>query len=410
MKKVTAIILAFTILGGLFAACGKESDGLAAEKENISMILWCSETEGWQTVMKELTGDFIKTYADEANITIEIGAQSEATVKDTVLNDVEAAADVFFFADDQLAGLVAGKALQPVDSVDAITEANNSGSIEAGTIDGTLYAYPATASNGYFLYYDSNVLSEEDVDSMDSILARCREQGKYFSFDGMGAWVSPYTFFAGAGYTARVAEDGVTTTCDWNDEGGADVVQAMLDLFADPSLHAEGSDEGIAAMVAGDCAAIINGTWNSTTISDALGDGFACAKLPTYTLNGEQVQMGSFAGYKYAGVSAYSANVGWAMRLAEHLTSEQSQIRLFQATGEGPANIRAGESDAVMANPAIAALSAQSGYATTQTVSQNYWTAAAALHQLCVDQNPDKKSTQQIVDEAVAGISAVATE
>ena len=49
---------------------------------------------------------------------------------------------------------------------------NLTGSVEAATMDGKLYAYPMTADNGYFLYYDKSVLSEDDVKSMDTLLAK----------------------------------------------------------------------------------------------------------------------------------------------------------------------------------------------------------------------------------------------
>ena len=50
---------------------------------------------------------FKTQYADKATFDIQIGVQSESTAKDTVLTDIEAAADVFAFADDQINSLVA---------------------------------------------------------------------------------------------------------------------------------------------------------------------------------------------------------------------------------------------------------------------------------------------------------------
>ena len=46
-------------------------------------------------------------------------------------------------------------------SVADIESANSADSVEAATFNDTLYAFPMTADNGYFLYYDSTVLSEE---------------------------------------------------------------------------------------------------------------------------------------------------------------------------------------------------------------------------------------------------------
>ena len=112
---------------------------------------------------------FIEQNADKGNVTIEIGVQSESSAKDTVLADPESAADVFAFADDQLNELVNAGALQEVLlNPDDVKSRNLPGSVGAATMNDKLYAYPMTADNGYFLYYDASILSAEDVQSICS--------------------------------------------------------------------------------------------------------------------------------------------------------------------------------------------------------------------------------------------------
>ena len=79
-------------------------------------------------------------------------------------------------------------------------------------------------------------------------------------------------------------------------------------------------------------------------------------------MNGEQVQMGSFAGYKLVGVNPHSANVGVAMMLADYITNEANQQKRFEDRQLGPSNINVNASEAVQAAPAIAALAAQSDF------------------------------------------------
>lgn len=83
-------------------------------------------------------------------------------------------------------------------------------------MDGKLYAYPMTADNGYFLYYDKSVLSEDDVKSMDTLLAKADASGKKFMMSLNDAWYV-YSFYAGAGLKATLADDGVNTVCNWNE-------------------------------------------------------------------------------------------------------------------------------------------------------------------------------------------------
>ncbi|MCE5343491.1 MAG: extracellular solute-binding protein, partial [Eubacteriales bacterium] len=124
------------------------------------------------------------------------------------------------------------------------------------------------------------------------------------------------------------------------------------------------------------------------------------------TVGDQQVQMASFAGYKLVGVNAYSANVGWAMTFADYMTNEESQLSRFVIRGQGPSNLVVGASEEVQAAPAIAALAAQSAYATTQRVGGNYWSPASTFGALIYAGNPDGTDLQTLLDNLVAGITA----
>lgn len=78
---------------------------IASTDGTVDIQLWCSELEAYQNVMKELTDKFKEQYSD-VDFNITIGAVSEADAKDKILEDIDAAADVFVFADDQVNDLV----------------------------------------------------------------------------------------------------------------------------------------------------------------------------------------------------------------------------------------------------------------------------------------------------------------
>ena len=416
LSAVSAVTVAgiLTACGGGAASSAASQSAAAAPSEassaaeeswgDVKLTMWGAEED--QTMLREMADAFIAENADKGNITIDIGVQSESSAKDTVLADPEAAADVFAFADDQLNELVAAGALQEVLlNPDDVKSRNLAGSVNAATMNDKLYAYPMTADNGYFLYYDKSVLSEDDVKSMDTLLAKADASGKKFMMSLNDAWYI-YSFYAGAGLKATLADDGINTVCNWNEAPGADVTQAILDISTQPAFKSGADADIVSGIKDGSCCAAISGTWNAGTAEEIWGDNYAATKLPTYTLNGEQVQMASFSGYKLVGVNPHSSNVGVAMMLADYITNEDNQAKRFNDRKLGPSNINVNESEAVQSAPAIAALAAQSDYATLQRVGANYWSSAQSLGEILASGDTQGKTTQQLVDDAVAGITA----
>ncbi|MDD4311955.1 MAG: extracellular solute-binding protein [Eubacteriales bacterium] len=427
MKKLTAILMALLLALSFVACTPKAAEPVATQapaeaaaaateapavKEDITLTLWGSELPEFQAALRVMADNFIKEYADEVNITINLGAQSESTAKDTILLDISAAADVFYYADDQTGELVNAGALQPVESVDAVTAANGgatAGAVQAATVGGKLYAYPAMGGNGYFLYYDKQYVTAEQAGSWAGLLAAAKAAGKQVTMQLNSGWYL-YGFFKGAGFTCSLGEDKTSTVCDWAGAGGTDVLQAILNITADKGFINLDDAAFVTGVQEGTIIAGVNGSWNAGTVQTTWGDNYATAKLPTFTLNGAEVQMGSFDGYKLVGVNAYSANVGWAMRLAEWLTNEQNQIYLYEATNGSavPSNVNAASSESVQANPVVAALAAQSQFASAQSLSVggNYWTPTETLGNILANGNPDGTALQQLLDETVAGITA----
>ena len=429
-KKVISALLCVSMMATLVAGCGSKAaddssntdsnnataDTQAADSSNatssedaianliaatdgtVNIQLWCSELESYQTVMKELTDKFQEQYSD-VDFNITIGAVSEADAKDKVLEDIDAAADVFVFADDQVNDLVNAGALQEVAATYTYdpTETNSQATVDAATKDGKLYAYPLTASNGYFLYYDSSIFSEDDVASWEALTAKAEDAGVQVGMNIADGWYL-YGFFAGAGCELSMNEDN-TNNCDWNSETGVKVAESVENIASSSSFVSVADEDAITMLNDGTLSAYVSGTWDAKSFQEAYGDGYAACKLPTFDVDGTATQMGSYAGYKFVGVNSHAENIGWSMLLAEYLTNEESQLAIGNATEEGPANTNAA---AQIDSPALAALAAQSAYADQQVVGQNYWDPAKALGQNLVDGASD---VQGVLNDAVDGIT-----
>ncbi len=340
------------------------------------LTLWGSQED--QDLLAELVEDFKATDPDNTyNITL--GVVGEPDAKDTVLADLDASADVFAFANDQIRDLVSAGALYEITlNKDEITAANMDGAIEAVTLDGKMYGYPFTADNGYFLYYNSEVITDEEAGSFEAIMDKAEAEGKKVYFDLSNGWYIS-SFFLGAGGKLELGEDG-KQVLDWNNETGVKVGEYIREFAKSPAFIT-GADEILDAGINdGSIVAAVSGTWKADLISAAYGEGYAATKLPTIDLDGEEVQLSSFAGYKVYGVNTVTKHPEQAMALAEFLSNEASQIKRFEQRKLGPSNLVAAESDAVKADVALNALAEQGIYAVSQKdVVGTYWTPAEAF-------------------------------
>lgn len=425
-------VLALGLVGAMaisMAACGKTSSSTdnggsgnaGTSNETVSLRVWGGEED--QNLLKDLVEKFKTTYPDQ-KFDIEIGVESESTAKDTILTDVEAAADVFAFASDQIVDLNNAKALANIEDMDAalqnyakksvadVKAANGDGSVEAASIDGKLMAFPMTGGNGYFLYYDSSVISEEDAATWDTLLAAADKAGKKVGMTLASGWYDA-SFFYGAGFTTGLNDDG-TTAIDFNGTSkdgytGVQVTQSMLNIASNKAFMAIADGDVSNQIAGGTLAAVVSGTWDAENAQKVFGDGYAATKLPTYTLDGKQVQQGSVSGYKFIGVNAYSKNVGWATVLAEFLTNEESQATRFEQRQLAPTNKKVAASDEVSKNVAIAASAAQDAYGVVQTVSAKYWDPTKTFGEMIAQGSisaTDEKAIQDALDTMVEGAKA----
>ena len=310
MKK-NSLYLIFAI--SALSLCGgcKKQEAMPADAEAadsvISLTVWSGEED--EALLQEIFSSFQSNYAGQATFQITLQPQSESGCKDALLADLENGADVFTFADDQLAALAAAGALDPLEDPDAVRTANLPASVDAASVGNTLYAYPLTADNGYFLYYNKAYFSEEDIQSLNRMVEIAAEQERLVTMDWSSAWYV-YSFFGNTGLEVGLNEDGLTNYCTWNStEGpihGVDVAQAMLEIAASPGFASRTDTDFLAGVQDGSVIAGVSGVWNSVAIEEVWGENTGAARLPSYTCKDQQVQMASFSGCKLIGVNAYS--------------------------------------------------------------------------------------------------------
>lgn len=352
--------------------------------DTVTLMVWVSKED--QDFAKQIAKDFQAAHP-EKKYNFLFGEQGENDAGTKVLNDPTNAPDVFSFPSDQINKLINGGALARVGGtrLERMKEVNTADSVDSATVtiggEERTYAFPYT-DNTFFLYYNKAKLSESDVGSIDSILAKCGE-GEKFAYPMNDGWYSSAFFFGkGLGYEVTFddafAETKITT--DFGSDVGAKVGGSMWRLVQNEHFKADSDDSKlIAGMKDGSIIAGASGVWNRRSLEAALGDKLGMAKLPTYTFyDGEttsQVQLVSFAGYKLFGVCDYSQVKADALDFAEFYTNRESQIKHFEARGFNPTDKEAQKDEKVLSDPCSQAIAAQLAYTKTQkNVPTTLWT------------------------------------
>ncbi len=410
MKKnylyLTLAISSLFLCGGC-----QNQESLPADSQTssntVSLTVWGGEED--EALLQEIFSSFQAQYADQASFQITWQPQSESGCKDALLADLEGGADVFAFADDQLAALAAAGALDPIENPEDVRASNLSASVNAASVGDTLYAYPLTADNGYFLYYNKAFFSDEDIKSLNRMTEIAAEHGGLVTMDWSSAWYV-YSFFGNTGLEVGLNEDGLTNYCTWNSTDGPihgiDVARSMLEIAESPGFSSCADTDFLTGVQDGSIIAGVSGVWNSVAVQEAWGENTGAAKLPSYTCKDQQIQMASFSGCKLIGVNAYSQQKEWAVKLAEWICNESNQALRFEQRGQGPSNIHAADSPAVQESPAITALLEQSEFSQLQRIGGKFWDPVSAFALNMAEGNPSGASLQEQLDRLVEDVTA----
>ena len=396
LKKLLTAAVSVSLMATMaLAGCGSSDEGGSAaeggEKKNTAksgeaqaVTVWAPEEISALT--QEKLDSWVSSSEWAGQYTVTVSAMGEGEAATQMLTDVEAGADVFGFAQDQLARLVAAGALSAPGGtfLDNVNNNNDTGSVGAATLDGKVYAYPETSDNGFFLYYDKSVV--KDPSTLEGILADCDAAGKKFYMDIQSGWYNVAFFFATGAecYYNWDTEGNVTgAVCDYSSDKGLKAFKAMNDMAQNPGFaQSTGSDAALFDPNGGTAGAIVSGTWDSSTVQELLGDNYGAAKLPSFTVDGESFQMSGFGGFKLVGVKPQtdSDKLTFCHALADYLTGEDMQTARFEANGWGPSNKNVQASDAVQSNEALAALADQLQYCPAQGQYPNaYWDLSTAF-------------------------------
>ena len=393
-KKVLSAMLVAAMTATMFAGCGSSDNGTTNDTQGAST----GKTDDTQvetqdvklTVMgpsedlDDAQGAWLKTECEafneehpEWNITFDYVTCSEADAKDTVLQDPASAADVFLYANDQIADLVDAGALTKLggDVAEYVKSSNSEAMAATVTYNGDIYGVPYT-SNTWFMYYDKRVFSEDDVKSLDTML----EKGKV-SFPIDNGWYMA-SFYAANGCTIYGDGTDASKGYDFGGDNAVAVTKYIVDLFNNKNFVMDSNDGslGLAGLKDGSVNAYFNGNWNYDAVVKNLGEeNVGVAALPTINVDGKDCQLKAFLGSKAIGVNPNCKNQEVAVKLAAYLGSEDAQLKHFELRKQAPVNTNLASSEEVAKDAVAAAMAnvaANCSIAQPIIPMQAYWDAA----------------------------------
>lgn len=363
-KKLLAVLMSVTMIAGL-VGCGNGGDNNSSSSSNsnsggssASSTSGSSSTANSSSESEEEaitatitvwspsedqadeSGKWLQTMCDSFNaehpnwdLTFEYGVCPEGEAKATVTQDVEAAADVYMYANDNLTDLVAANGIAKLggETAEYVQSTNSQAVVDSVSVDGSVYGVPFT-TNTWFMYYDKSKFTEDDIKNLDTML----EKGKV-AFPLSDSWYIA-AFYVANGCTLFGDGTDEAAGIDFGGEKAVQVTDYLVDLVANKNFINDADGAGLAGLRDGSVNALFSGSWNAASVKEALGDNFGAAALPTVTINGTDCQMKSFAGSKAIGVNPNSEYPQVAVALAKYLGSAEAQRSHYETRGIIPCN------------------------------------------------------------------------
>ena len=405
MKKILALVLAAMMVLSMVACAPAEQTKTPGDTtKEFTIKVWTptedqAEGNSWLAAMEE---KFAAAHP-EYKITWENATMSEGDAGNAVIADVTASADVFMFANDQLGKLVQAGGLSKLvgDFETQVKNDNIQFMIDTVThTDDALYAFPVT-NNTWFMYYNTDVFTADDVKSLDTMLTK----GKVYLPFATG-WTSGCIFLGCGGSIFGESGRDASVGIDFSSaKGGYTAAKKMIELVGNANVVAGGMD--ISKLKNGEVGAAFSGSWDAATLKETLGDKLGVAMLPTFTADGKEYQMTAMSGSKCVGVNPNSNSVDGKQlactEFAAFLASEEAQLARYEMRGVIPAHKNLKNNEKIAADPvAIAEIDTIAKASVIQSALPemgNYWSPVETIGKNIIAGDVDMSNYQKAVDD-----------
>ena len=441
MKKVLALLLSLVMAMSLLTACGgsgndsnssnnpgapSTSDGnnaadaagpTADNPEDVSLKVWCPEEE--HEIVQQMCAAFDEAHP-EYNCTFEVVVVGIDESENQLTNDPELAADVMQLPSGGLSQLNdAGLLLPIMADIDNVKALYTEGAVQAVTRHNNdldmdlMYGVPFSL-NCFFMYYNKDMYTEDEVQSLETMMAKDLGSDVYnFSFTLHDSWYIE-SFFYAAGCNLFGPDGTDPTNCDWNGPNGLAAANYIIDLVGNPKYIEDRDGVAGSLMKDGKLGALCSGNWAYPDLYEVMGDKLGACALPSININGKDSRLSNFSDFKCWAVKSNTSAPLAAQLLAEWLANDENQLIRYQEAGAAPCAVSLMDDPSLSSNVSVIGLIEQSNYAVQQpSISQiaNYWNPVKALGEgfeqgnitTANAQGELDKCVEQILSEVVAG-------
>ena len=402
MKKIIALLLVVVMALGLIA-CGQAPESAApaateaapaateaapaateAAPAAITLKVWGpQEDQADENSFLPVACEKFDEAHPEWDIEFVFEVCGEGDAGNNVTKDPTAAGDVYAFASDQLGTLRQANAIARLGgaALDQVMNANYGDAqdlviLSVSDSEGAVYGVPFTP-NTWFMYYDKSVYTEEDIKSLDAMMAK-----KPVAFPITNTWNLPAFYFAVGGTmygNGTDASQGVM----FGGETGAAATKYIANAVANGTMFDDANGAAKDMIKNGQIGAMFSGTWDAKNLSDILGENYGAAQLPCITVDGKECQLKAFNGTKAYAANPTSANLQAATALAAGLGSTEMQKLHYEIRNGEVIPVDVSLADLYASNPAAIAQENTMAYTSTLqpniTEMGNYWANAGAM-------------------------------
>ena len=407
-KRIMAGLMGLAMMLTAVTGCGVADGGgeiipvkkkESVQAEQVSIKLWIPEEE--IPLAEQLVKNFDAVH-EEYQINYEFEPKGIDEASQVLEGEYDTAADIFYLPSGGVESFASRGLLLPIqEGFDKLAVDLPDSAVGAVKVDGTPYAVPFSP-NSFFMYYNKEFYSEDEVQSLETMMAKDFGSGKYnFSSQISNSWYLEM-FFLGNGCTLFGKDGRDGSECSFNNKNGVAAGNYVVDLVSSSKYIEDAENAGMDLFKSGKVGAITSGAWSAPELKESLGDQLGAAALPAAAMSGEAPRLSNFVDFKTVAAKADTAHPEAVSQLAVYLANKDSSKRRFLQLGEIPVLQNLADNEQIANDIAASALNEQVNYATNQpSISgmDNYWGNMADFGKAILDGSVNKGNMKEKLNQ-----------